>query len=65
MEFICQKDCFMDGIPDEQVFTKWKEYRVIQKNQRHGYCVMDDENECNWIGRPGDAFFDEYFEENK
>ncbi len=31
MEFLCKKDCFMDGFPDEQVFTKGKRYRVILK----------------------------------
>ncbi|MBN2060722.1 MAG: hypothetical protein JW882_09940 [Deltaproteobacteria bacterium] len=61
MEFLCKKDCFMEGFPDEQVFTAGKKYREIQYSSEHGHRVMDDEHEWNWIGFPGEKFFDEYF----
>jgi hypothetical protein len=61
--FVCKKDCWMEGFEDAPpVFqASQRPYLALRYHAEDGFAVLDDMFQEHFIGRPGEAFFDEYF----
>jgi len=64
MKFMCIKtEPIEHDLLRRNMFTKGKIYEeVVDSYEKNNYCVIDDEGDRHWIGKPRDWFFDERFE---